>query len=99
MRGRNSLISGTIMPFSSAFRIHPCIIWILNVPSPSLEGKIVELRKLAEDDPTMDIGGDVARLNARAEQLVRETYAHLTPWQKVLVARHPDARIFSTMPK
>ncbi len=59
-------------------------------PIGDLEGKIVELRKLAQDDPTMDIGGDVARLNARAEQLVRETYAHLTPWQKVLVARHPD---------
>src|SRR5437868_1694457 len=58
-------------------------------PIAELEGKIVELRKLAEDDPTMDIDGDVARLTSRAEQLVRDTYTHLTPWQKVLVARHP----------
>src|SRR3984957_4498023 len=59
-------------------------------PISELEGKIVELRKLAEADPNMDIDGDVARLTARADQMVRDTYARLTPWQKVLVARHPD---------
>jgi acetyl-CoA carboxylase carboxyl transferase subunit alpha len=58
-------------------------------PIAELEGKIVELRKLAEDDPTMDIGGEVAKLQARADQLIRDTYAKLTPWQKALVARHP----------
>ncbi len=58
-------------------------------PIAELEGKIVELRKLAEADPTMDIDGDVERLTARAEALVRDTYTQLTPWQKVLVARHP----------
>lgn len=58
-------------------------------PIAELEGKIVELKRLAEEDATMDIGGDVARLTSRAGQLVRDTYAHLTPWQKVQVARHP----------
>ena len=58
-------------------------------PIAELEGKIVELKRLAEEDTTMDIGGDVARLTSRAGQLVRDTYAHLTPWQKVQVARHP----------
>jgi acetyl-CoA carboxylase carboxyl transferase subunit alpha len=58
-------------------------------PIAELEGKIVELRKLAEDDPTMDIDGDVARLQTRAGQMVRDTYARLSPWQKVQVARHP----------
>ncbi len=58
-------------------------------PIAELEGKIVELRKLAEEDPTMDIGADVSRLQARADQLVKDTYAKLTPWQKALVARHP----------
>ena len=59
-------------------------------PISELEGKIVELRKLAEADPTMNIDADVARLTTRADQMVRDTYARLTPWQKVLVARHPD---------
>jgi len=59
-------------------------------PIAELEGKIVELRKLAEEDPTMDIDADVARLQARADHLVRDTYSKLTPWQNALVARHPS---------
>ena len=58
-------------------------------PIADLEGQIVELRKLAEADPGMDIAADVARLSGRAGQMVRDTYAKLTPWQKVQVARHP----------
>src|SRR5271154_4544618 len=58
-------------------------------PIAELEGKIVELRKLAEDDPTMDIEDDVGRLQSKAKQLIHDTYAKLTPWQKALVARHP----------
>jgi acetyl-CoA carboxylase carboxyl transferase subunit alpha len=58
-------------------------------PIADLEGKIVELRKLAEEDPNLDINGEVTRLQTRAGQMVRDTYAHLTPWQKVQVARHP----------
>ena len=58
-------------------------------PIADLEGKIVELRKLAEADPTMDIEDDVGRLQSKAKQLIRDTYAKLTPWQKALVARHP----------
>jgi len=64
-------------------------------PIAELEGKIVELRKLAETDPTMDIEDDVARLQAKADQLIDETYAKLTPWQKALVARHPARPHFS----
>jgi acetyl-CoA carboxylase carboxyl transferase subunit alpha len=59
-------------------------------PIAELEGKIVELRKLAEDDPNLDIRGEVSKLESRAGQMVRETYASLTPWQKVQVARHPE---------
>src|SRR5215469_358954 len=58
-------------------------------PIAELEGKIVELRKLAEEDPSMDINGQVEQLSARAGSLVADTYARLTPWQKVQVARHP----------
>jgi acetyl-CoA carboxylase carboxyl transferase subunit alpha len=58
-------------------------------PIAELEGKIVELRQLAEEDPKMDIAGEVDRLTKRAGQMVRDTYSHLSPWQKVQVARHP----------
>src|SRR6185503_630133 len=60
-----------------------------------LEGKIVELRQLAAQDASMNIDEEVKRLQARADQLLRETYAKLTPWQKALVARHPARPHFS----
>lgn len=59
-------------------------------PVAELEGKVQELRRLAADDPTMQIGDEVARLETKAAQLLSETYAKLTPWQKTLVARHPN---------
>lgn len=59
-------------------------------PIAELEGRIVELKKLAEEDPNMEIDGQVEQLLVRAGTLVADTYARLTPWQKVLVARHPD---------
>ncbi len=58
-------------------------------PIAELEGKIVELKKLAEEDPAMKIDGQLEQLTARAGTLVADTYARLTPWQKVQVARHP----------
>jgi len=64
-------------------------------PIAELEGKIVELRQLAAQDPSMDIEDDVARLQAKAQQLINDTYAKLTPWQKALVARHPVRPHFS----
>ena len=58
-------------------------------PIAELEGKIVELQKLAEEDPNLDIDAEVARLQSRAGTMVADTYAKLTSWQKVQVARHP----------
>lgn len=58
-------------------------------PIAELEGKIVELRQLAAADPTMQIDAELGRLQQRVEQLVKDTYAKLSPWQKVQVARHP----------
>ena len=64
-------------------------------PIAELEGKIAELRALAAADPTMEIEADVTRLQARADSLINETYAKLTPWQKAMVARHPARPHFS----
>ena len=33
---------------------------------------------------------EIAALDARLESVRREVYAKLTPWQQVLVARHPS---------
>ncbi len=68
-------------------------------PIAEVEGKIVELRKLAEEDPAMQIDGEVARLRTRADTLIKDAYAKLTPWQKVQVARHPGRPHFSDYAK
>ena len=58
-------------------------------PIAELEGKIKELRHLSDNDE-LNIVEEVARLQTKAERLLRQTYAKLAPWQKVQVARHPD---------
>ena len=59
-------------------------------PIAEVEGKIVELKKLAEEDPAMQIDAEVSRLQTKADTLIRDTYSKLDAWQKTLVARHPD---------
>ena len=63
-------------------------------PIAELEGKIEELRHLS-DDGGINIAEEVARLQAKADRLLRQSYAKLTAWQKTQVARHPDRPHFS----
>ncbi|HEX3884365.1 MAG TPA: acetyl-CoA carboxylase carboxyltransferase subunit alpha, partial [Stellaceae bacterium] len=58
-------------------------------PIAELEGKIDELRHLSTDSG-LNIAEEVGRLELRADALLQRTYARLTPWQKVQVARHPE---------
>ncbi len=58
-------------------------------PIADLEGKIEELRHLA-DTGEVNIAEEVGKLQTKVDKLITTTYAKLTPWQKVLVARHPD---------
>jgi acetyl-CoA carboxylase carboxyl transferase subunit alpha len=58
-------------------------------PIAELEGKIEELRHLANDGE-MNIAEEIAKLQGKAERQLRQTYARLSAWQKVQVARHPD---------
>src|SRR5690606_14176643 len=59
-------------------------------PVADLEGKILELKKLSESGESEDVGDEIARLEKRSQDALREAYRQLTPWQKVQVARHPD---------
>ncbi|WP_210358736.1 acetyl-CoA carboxylase carboxyltransferase subunit alpha [Sphingomonas beigongshangi] len=58
-------------------------------PIAQLQGQIDELRETAADGG-VDIAADVARLQAKSDKLLRDTFARLTPWQKTQVARHPE---------
>jgi acetyl-CoA carboxylase carboxyl transferase subunit alpha len=59
-------------------------------PVAELEAKVEELRAMAETGDAVAIGEDIARLEAKAADALKELYAGLTPWQKTQVARHPQ---------
>jgi len=58
-------------------------------PIEELELKIEELKRLS-DGKEIDISGEIKRLEKKAKELRSEIFSILTPWQKTLVARHPD---------
>ena len=58
-------------------------------PIAELEGKIEELRHQS-DTGDIKLAEEVERLQTRVERLLKQTYAKLSPWQRVQVARHPD---------
>jgi acetyl-CoA carboxylase carboxyl transferase subunit alpha len=59
-------------------------------PVADLEGKILELKKLSENGESVDVADEIARLERRSRDALRDAYKALTPWQKAQVARHPD---------
>jgi len=59
-------------------------------PIAELDGKVIELKQLAAAGGGLDNEDEIEKLEGRAAQLIRETYAKLTPWQKSQVARHPS---------
>lgn len=58
-------------------------------PLEELETKISELKRLS-DGKELDIASEIKRLEKKAKELRSEIFANLTPWQKVLMARHPE---------
>ena len=59
-------------------------------PVAELEGKIAELRALAQSDPKVSIADEVKALEKKSNKILADLYLNLTPWQKALVARHQD---------
>ena len=57
-------------------------------PIADLEAKIEELSALAANGTNLD--DELKALRDRTLRLRRDTYAHLEPWQKTQVARHPE---------
>ncbi|MDB5592327.1 acetyl-CoA carboxylase carboxyltransferase subunit alpha [Enterovirga sp.] len=59
-------------------------------PVAELEAKVEELRALGAEGDAVSISDDILRLEAKASAALKELYGSLTPWQKTLVARHPN---------
>ncbi len=53
-----------------------------------LENKISELKTIGQGSQ-VDLEEDVRKLQKKLKRLLRDTYANLSPWQRVQVARHP----------
>jgi acetyl-CoA carboxylase carboxyl transferase subunit alpha len=62
-------------------------------PVAELDSKVDELRALAAGGT--DIADEVGKIEEKAGQALAELYVNLTPWQKTLVARHPQRPHFS----
>jgi acetyl-CoA carboxylase carboxyl transferase subunit alpha len=59
-------------------------------PVADLDTKVEELRALISDGDNVSSSEDLTKLEIRAEKALADLYANLTPWQKTLVARHPQ---------
>ncbi|MDA8083849.1 MAG: acetyl-CoA carboxylase carboxyltransferase subunit alpha [Nitrospiraceae bacterium] len=58
-------------------------------PIQDLELKIEELKRLS-DGKDINLSGEVKKLEKRVKEMRTEIFSNLTPWQKTLLARHPD---------
>ncbi|HWG03995.1 MAG TPA: acetyl-CoA carboxylase carboxyltransferase subunit alpha [Beijerinckiaceae bacterium] len=59
-------------------------------PVAELEAKVEELRVLAEQGDAVGIGEELTKLEAKAAKALADLYGGLSPWQKTMVARHPQ---------
>lgn len=57
-------------------------------PIAELEAKIQELRMVGTD-ADINLSEEIARLETKCNQLIKETFSKLTPWQVTQLARHP----------
>ncbi len=58
-------------------------------PIIELENEITKLEELSGKSD-MNLSGHIRELRENADRLRRDIFTGLTPWQRVLVARHPD---------
>ncbi|WP_285294318.1 acetyl-CoA carboxylase carboxyltransferase subunit alpha [Aureimonas altamirensis] len=59
-------------------------------PVADLDSQILELKRISNDEGSLDVGDDIARLEKRSQDALLDLYRKLSPWQKTQVARHPD---------
>ena len=59
-------------------------------PVAELEAKVDELRATEPNGDPAEVAQEIARLELKAGQALKELYDDLTPWQKTQVARHPQ---------
>jgi acetyl-CoA carboxylase carboxyl transferase subunit alpha len=63
-------------------------------PIVELEERISELRAFSQSSD-VDLSGQIDELVRKCDEKKRAIYAHLTPWQRVQIARHPQRPLVS----
>jgi acetyl-CoA carboxylase carboxyl transferase subunit alpha len=58
-------------------------------PIAELETKIEELRYV-QSESAVDISEEIDRLSKKSQQLTKEVYSNVAPWQVYQIARHPQ---------
>ncbi len=58
-------------------------------PIAELETKIEELRYV-QTESAVDISDEIDQLSKKSQQLTKEIYSDLSPWQVTKIARHPE---------
>ena len=67
-------------------------------PISELDDNIAEFKRFATDTAAradaqargIDLDGEITKLEIRREQLMRQIFSNLTPWNEVQMARHPQ---------
>uniref|UniRef100_A0A803N6M5 acetyl-CoA carboxytransferase n=2 Tax=Chenopodium quinoa TaxID=63459 RepID=A0A803N6M5_CHEQI len=62
-------------------------------PLMDLQKKIIDVRKMA-NETGLDFSDQIASLENKYQQALKELYLHLTPIQRVNIARHPNRPTF-----
>ena len=60
------------------------------LPIAELESKIESLKAVAEQDGKIDLDDEIKRLEKKAQELTKKTFANLDAWQTSKMARHPN---------
>lgn len=62
----------------------------LEKPIIELENRIRELKRLADQDPSLDVSGELRMLERQVYLLRVEAYSDIDPWERTLISRHPQ---------
>ncbi|NCC52559.1 MAG: acetyl-CoA carboxylase carboxyltransferase subunit alpha [Spartobacteria bacterium] len=85
-----SSLSGHRSSLKSKRRISPVTTYALPFEKPivELEKKVQDLRSFSQNQD-IDVSQEIEQMQQKIDDTRRDIYGHLTPWQKVQVARHP----------
>src|SRR5579864_8955358 len=67
-------------------------------PIADLDDLIAEFKRIANDPDArqdaiargIDIEGEIAKVEKKREEVIRQIFSHLSPWNEVQMARHPQ---------